>query len=70
METSNGVPVNESAEVEKEPEIETPVQPESTPPCFYMNVFHDIDTFPPKKEDLLHYLKYDDGYAVCLLEKR
>lgn len=65
MEASNEVPVNESAKVEKEPEIETPVQPESTP-GFYMNAFHDIDTFPPNKEDLLHYLKYDDGYAVCL----
>lgn len=65
MEASNEVPVNESAKVEKEPEIETPVQPESTP-GFYMNAFHDVDTFPTNKEDLLHYLKYDDGYAVCL----
>lgn len=31
-----------------------------------MAAFHNTDDYPVKKEDLIHYLRYDDGYTVCL----
>ena len=59
--------MKESVGVEKEQEIdETTINKPEPLPGFHINAFHDIDTVPPNKEDLLHYLVYDDGYSVCL----
>jgi len=43
-----------------------PAESEPIAKGFSIAAFHNIDETPAKKEDLIHYLRYDDGYTVCL----